>query len=313
MTEQAEHPPHAIASPKLLVPSSACPTKVESLCRPTDKIAPSFVEDAYDITNKASRQATSTPCSPRHELSALLTSGSPANPNNDLMSNKIICQLDLSSKKAREDVQGGEQLDIAVSMPIRSDEETPTERDPDKSEPSNATDAGRHDQDVISVEVTAVARRSHQICPSSFLPTTRPSQPPEIGCQWLEDKPSLPFTKVSEDKEARPDQRAISKTKVKTCSCSPEAIVALAPSTHEPVSQPPAYPCSSPEPELETRLCWKPPDHGGSRGRHVHYVVNERLRLSMITCSQKSLAAILLLITKPVLPQIHPNHLTLIW
>jgi hypothetical protein len=198
-------------------------------------------------------------------------------------------------------------------MPIRLDEETPTERDPDKSESSNATDAGQHDQDVISVEVTAVARHSHQIRPSSFLPMTRPSQPPEIGCQWLEDKPSLPFMKVSEDEEAQPDQRAISKTKVKTCSRSPEAIVALAPSTHEPVSQPPAYPCSSPEPEHEMQLRWKPPDHEGSRGRHVHYVVNERLRLSMITCSQKSLAAILLLITKPALPQIHPNHLTLIW
>jgi hypothetical protein len=219
-------------------------------------------------------EAALTPCSNQAEPSALSTSGSPASPNNDLLSNKIICQLDLSSKKAREDIQGGEQLDIAVSMPVWSDKETPAERDPVKSEPSNATDAGRHDQDVVSVEVTAVARHSHQICLSSFLPTMRPSQPPEIGCQWLEDKPSLPFTQVSEDEEARPDQRAISKVEACTRPHSPEAVALTLPMS-EPVSQSPAYPSCS-LPEWERRLRWKPLDYGEDMRQRACHIVNRR-------------------------------------
>jgi hypothetical protein len=118
--------------------------------------------------------------------------------------------------------------------------------------------------------------------------------------------------KVSGDKEAWPDQTAISEIANSTRWHSQESATAHMPTTNGPVSQPLAYPLRS-SPEHETWLCWKPPDHGGSKKRHACHVVNDKSRLSVITHSLKCLAALPLPVTKPALPQDHLNHPMCVW
>jgi hypothetical protein len=77
------------------------------------------------------------PCSPRDEHLALLTTISPASPNNDPLSKKIICQLDIPSLGTREDVR--ELLVKAVYKPAQSSEETLIEGDPLKPRLSDMT------------------------------------------------------------------------------------------------------------------------------------------------------------------------------
>jgi hypothetical protein len=123
---------------------------------------------------------------------------------------------------------------------------------------------------------------------------------------------NLLLTKVSGDKEAWPDQTAISEIANSARWHSQESAVAHMPPTNEPVSRPPAYPLRS-SPEHETWLHWKPLDHGGSKKRHACHVINDKSRLSVITHSLKCLAALLLPVTKPALPQDHLNCPTFVW
>jgi hypothetical protein len=142
---------------------------------------------------------------------------------------------------------------------------------------------------------------------SPFLPMIRPIPPAEGSCQWLEHKPNLPFMKVLGDKEAQPDQTAISEIVNSARWHSQESAAAHMPPTNEPISRPLAYTLRS-SPEHERWLRWKPPDYRGGKRRHACHVINKKLKLSVITSSPKPLAAFLL-ITKPALPQVRPKCL----
>jgi hypothetical protein len=258
------------------------------------------------IVNKAD-ESTLMPCSPRDEHLALSTSSSPASPNNDLLSNKIICQFDLASLRTQKDIQEGELLIKTFDKLIRPEEEAPAEGDPLEPKQSSTVDAGQHSQNVVSMDMPNIAQCSPHASASPFLPMIRPIPPAEGSCQWLEHKPNLPFMKVLGDKEARPDQMAISEIVNSTRWHSQESAAAHMPPTNEPISRPPAYTLRS-SPEHERRLRWKPPDYGGGKRRHACHVVNKKLKLSVITSSPKPLAAFLL-ITKPALLQVRPKCL----
>jgi hypothetical protein len=221
---QAERSPHAIAGPKLLVPSSACcPMQVKSLRRPTDEFMLAFIKDSCNAINKAGTQATLTPCSPRAKPLAHSTSISPASPNNDLMSYKII----------EANASG-----------------------PSEPEPSDAMDAGQHSQDAVSMDITDKELCSPHASASPFLLMIRSILLGEGSRQWLEHKFSLPLTKVSGDEETRPDQTAISKAEINAYSHSPMPAAALTLPTNDPVAQLPAYPPHL-NPEHEMWLRWE--------------------------------------------------------
>jgi hypothetical protein len=144
------------------------------------------------------------------------------------------------------------------------------------------------------------------------MPTIRPALRHKVDARGLEHKPNLLLTKVSGDKEARPDQAAVNEIVNSTRWHSQESTTAHIPPTNEPVSRPPAYPLHS-SPEHERWLRWKLPDHRENTRRRACIIVSKRLWPGMITHSPKSLAVPLLLVTNPALPQAHPNHLTLVW
>jgi hypothetical protein len=222
-----------------------------------------LVRQSNKIVNKAD-ESMLTPCSPQDEHLALSTSSSPASPNNDLLSNKIICQFGLASLRTRKDVQEGELLIKTFDKLIHPEEEAPAEGDPLEPKQSSTVDAGQHSQNVVSMDIPNVAQCSPHASASPFLPMIGPIPPAEGSCQQLEHKPNLPFMKVSGDKETRPHQTAVSKIVNSAHWHSQESAAAHMPPTNEPVSRPPAYTLRS-SPEHERRLRWKPPDYGGGK------------------------------------------------
>jgi hypothetical protein len=220
-TGQAECSPHAAVGPKLIIPS----TQDKSLLQPTGELAPSIIKNSRGTIIEMT----------------LPGSGPPASPNNDLLSNKIICQFDLASLRTRKNVREGELLIKTFDKLICLEEEAPAEGDPLEPKQSSTVDAGQHSQNVVSMDIPNVAQCSPHASASPFLPMIRPIPLAEGSCQWLEHKPNLPFTKVSGDKEARPDQTAISEIVNSARWHSQESAAAHMRPTNEPVSRPPAY------------------------------------------------------------------------
>jgi hypothetical protein len=239
--------------------------------------------------NTVSEKTTNTTeCSPpsRDEPLAPSTSGSPASPNNDLLSKRIICQLCLPSLKTWEDVRG-ELLIKAVCEPTQLSEETPIEGDPFKPKLPDTTAAKWPDQEVVGGKTTNVTLCS----PYAIASPSSPKRQPIRCCQAVQQGPMLnaisPLMKVSGNKGRRPGQVAISRIEISACLHLPESTAALTPLRSEPVNQPPAnFPCWSPQ--VDTRLRWKPPDHGGNKRRQACHVINKTSKLSVITRSPEA-------------------------
>jgi hypothetical protein len=262
-TSTIECSPHAIAAPKIAYTSQAWPMQAESLCQPTDELTTSFIKDCCHIVNETSRQTALTPCSPQPELSAPSPSGFPASPNNDILSNEIICQFSHPSEETREDVRG-ELLVKAVCEPMQLSEETPIKGDPFKPKLPDATAAKWPDQEVVSGKTTNITLRSPYAIASHSSQATQPIRCSEAIQQEPMVKACPLLTKMSGSKEKQPKQAAVSKTRVSTYTHSPESIAALTPPISEPVNQPPAY-CPRSSPQIDTRLRWKLPDHGENK------------------------------------------------
>jgi hypothetical protein len=227
-TSTTECSPHAVVDPTLLAPSSACPTQVGHLHLLTGELALSF------IVNETNRQSTLMPCSPRAKLSAPSTSVSPASPNNDLISHKIIGP-DSSAPPERN--PGEESLLIkAEEEPECSNEHLRLEKDLLKLGLPDATAAKWPSQEAVNRDTTSVRLHLPYILTApSPLASQHISEAQAVG-QWLGSKPNLLLTKVLGDKEARPDQTAISKRVNSTRWYSQESTVAHMPPTNEPVS-----------------------------------------------------------------------------
>ena len=84
----------------------------------------------------------------------------------------------------------------------------------------------------------------------------------------------------------QPSQEAINNIERSMLLRSPESPVALMP----PALANPLLvcfpPCSSPE--LESRLCWKPPDTGARSKQHAYHAVNDRLQSNEMECSPQA-------------------------
>jgi hypothetical protein len=100
--------------------------KTTSVCRcsPEASVAAPTSELGRRSNESVNRAGESplTPCSPRDEHLALSATSSPASPNNDPLSKRIICQLGLPSSKTWEDIRG-ELLVKAVNKPMQPNKE----------------------------------------------------------------------------------------------------------------------------------------------------------------------------------------------